>query len=227
MRLTLNPRQRPAPVANGIDFLGYIVRRDYLLVRRRVVNNLKTKLRAFEARLVCERDGVRTYRFDEAELDALAATVSSYLGHFKLANSGKLWQSLWAGFPFLAQYFGFDTGRWRLIRKYPVPAGLNTVRRQYRYCRWRFPEDALLFRVGRFYEFYDIGQPSWLGELGLRRMRWNRRGACYGFPAHRLGEYLHRLRSAGNSVLLIGEQTSRTGGVCARRPLWRFMPVTS
>jgi len=227
LALELNPKQRLAPVGNGIDFLGYIVRRDYLLVRRRVVNHLKTKLRAFEARLVYERDGVRTYRFDEAELDALAATVSSYLGHCKLANSGKLWPSLWAGFPFLAQYYGFDAARWRLVRKYPVPVGLNTVRRQYRYFRWRFPEDALLFRVGQFYEFYDIGQPSWLGELGLRRMRWNRRGACYGFPAHRLGEYLNRLRSAGNCVLLLGEQTSRTGGVCARRPLWRFMPVTS
>ena len=38
--LELNPhRERLRPVSDGIDFLGYIVRRDYLLVRRRVVNN--------------------------------------------------------------------------------------------------------------------------------------------------------------------------------------------
>lgn len=41
LALTLNKKQRLAPVSNGVDFLGYIVRRDYLLVRRRVVNHLK------------------------------------------------------------------------------------------------------------------------------------------------------------------------------------------
>jgi hypothetical protein len=150
LALELNPKQRLAPVSNGIDFLGYIVRRNYLLVRRRVVNNLRAKLRAYEARLVSERNGVRCYRFDALTLDALAATLSSYLGHFKLADSWRLWQALWRRFAFLGQYFDFDAEQWRLVRKHPVPAGLNTVRRQYRYFRWRFPADALLFRVGRF-----------------------------------------------------------------------------
>jgi RNA-directed DNA polymerase len=224
LALELNPKQRLAPVSNGIDFLGYIVRRDYLLVRRRVVNNLKTKLHACETRLVREQDGVRAYRFDETELDALAATLSSYLGHFRLANSWNLWQSLWAGFPFLAQYFEFDAGRWRLVRKYPVPAGLDIVRRQYRYFRWRFPEDALLFRVGRFYEFYDIRMPPWLTMLGLKRMRWNRRGARYGFPAGQLDRYLGMLLSQHKTILLFGEQENSTGGICRRTPLYRFVP---
>lgn len=37
LALELNPRQILAPVANGVDFLGYVVRSDYRLVRRRVV----------------------------------------------------------------------------------------------------------------------------------------------------------------------------------------------
>jgi len=47
LSLELNPRQRLAPVANGVDFLGYIVRRDYLLVRRRVVGHLRERLGDF------------------------------------------------------------------------------------------------------------------------------------------------------------------------------------
>jgi retron-type reverse transcriptase len=40
------------PVSNGIDFLGFIVRPGYTLVRRRVVNNLRTRLNEFEKRLL-------------------------------------------------------------------------------------------------------------------------------------------------------------------------------
>jgi len=222
LALALNPKQRLAPVSNGIDFLGYIVRRDYLLVRRRVVNNLKTRLRAYEARLVGDCNGARCYRFETSVLDELAATLSSYLGHFKLADSWNLWRALWRRFDFLGQYFDFDAEQWRLVRKYPVPAGLNTVRRQYRYFRWRFPQDALLFRVGRFYEFYDIGQPVWLKALGLKRMGWTRRGARYGFPAQHIQRHLARLLSAGAGVLLIGERPGDTGGLRLRLPECRF-----
>jgi len=225
LALELNPKQRLAPVSNGIDFLGYIVRREYLLVRRRVVNNLKAKLRAYEARLVSEHNGVRCYRYDAPLLDALAATLSSYLGHFKLADSFHLWQSLWRRFSFLAQYFDFNAERWRLVRKYPVPAGLNTVRRQYRYFRWRFPDDVLLFRVGRFYEFYDIGTPEWLECLGLKCMGWNRRGARYGFPAQYLKRNLAALLSAAGDVILIREQENGFGGIRKRTPLCKFSPI--
>jgi retron-type reverse transcriptase len=45
LALELNPRERLRPVSDGIDFLGYIVRRDYRLVRRRVVNACKVRLR--------------------------------------------------------------------------------------------------------------------------------------------------------------------------------------
>ena len=40
------------PVADGIDFLGYIVRPDYLLVRRRVVGALRARLVGAEKELV-------------------------------------------------------------------------------------------------------------------------------------------------------------------------------
>jgi RNA-directed DNA polymerase len=54
------------PIANGIDYLGYIVRPFYILVRRRVVNHLKQKI------------------FDHV---ITKESLMSYLGHFKHANA--------------------------------------------------------------------------------------------------------------------------------------------
>jgi len=57
------------PIANGIDYLGYIVRPFYILVRRRVVNNLKQKIRNNTLN---------------------RPSYMSYLGHFKHADTHKL-----------------------------------------------------------------------------------------------------------------------------------------
>ena len=51
------------PVTNGVNFLGYIVRRDYCLVRRRVVGNFKQRLESFDRLLVSENNGRRIYSF--------------------------------------------------------------------------------------------------------------------------------------------------------------------
>lgn len=49
LRLELNPRRtRLRSASDGIDFVGYITRKDYILVRRRVVNNMERKLERFE-----------------------------------------------------------------------------------------------------------------------------------------------------------------------------------
>ena len=227
LKLELNNRQRLAPVSNGIDFLGYIVRRDYRLVRRRVVGHLKAKLKAFEAQLARIVQGVRCYRFDEVVLDQLAATLSSYLGHFKLASTWNLWQSIWRQFGFLSRYFLFDAANWKLIRLYQTPRALCRVREQYRYFRWRFPDDVLFFQVGRFMECYDISTPEWPQWLGLKRMGWNRRGACFGFPLHRLGGCLSVLLGRGTSVMVIREQPHARHRIKLRASVWCYVPAAT
>ena len=57
------------PVSDGIDYLGYIVRPFYILVRRRVVNNLKQKI--YNGTINRE-------------------SYVSYMGHFKHANAYRL-----------------------------------------------------------------------------------------------------------------------------------------
>ena len=221
LKLTLNLKQRLAPTANGIDFLGYIVRKDYMLVRRRVVHNLKLKLCEFEKQLVLEKSGVRCYRFDRALLDKLAAVLSSYLGHFKQASCWRLWQSLCQSFSYLSHYFEFNAKQWKLVRKYPVPR-IMQVRKQYRYFRWRYSKDIVFMRVGKFIEFYDIIEPLWLESLGLQTMGWNRRGARYGFPIKQLWQKLAVLLFQGFSVLFIAEQVSEVGGIRRREPICQF-----
>ena len=87
LRLKLNPHQtKLQPVSNGIDFVGYVVRRDYILVRRRVVNSMDRKLKHFE------QYGLSGLNYEM--LENLRSSIQSYLGHFKWADSYRLRENL-------------------------------------------------------------------------------------------------------------------------------------
>jgi retron-type reverse transcriptase len=110
LRLKLNPRQtKLQPVSNGIDFVGYIVRRDYILVRRRVVNNMDRKFRRFE------RHGFKDLNYER--LEELRSSLQSYLGHFRWANSYRLVEEL-AEEKAIKPYFTIRN--YRLIPKYQI-----------------------------------------------------------------------------------------------------------
>jgi len=84
LNLTLHPvRRKLLPVSNGIDFLGYIIRHNYILVRRRVVNNLKVKIKAFK------QSKIKDWK-------KFKDMIASYFGHLKWANSFKLQHKLLA-----------------------------------------------------------------------------------------------------------------------------------
>ena len=188
LQLELNPkRQKLRPASDGVDFLGYIVRADYLLARRRVVNNLRQRLRDCEAVLVKENPGYRRYRFDVEILDGLAACLASYLGHFQRADTYRLRVALWRRYPYLSQYFGFNAATSALVRAYRTPRGLSSARQQYRPFQTLFPGDALFFLVGRFIEFYRPGDAALAARLGLAPIAPNRRGALWGFPVAHAG----------------------------------------
>lgn len=79
LQLKLHPKRRKLqPISNGIDFLGYIVRPKYILVRRRVINNFKKKIRQFQAK----------------NTENFKSTIASYMGHFKHAQAFLLKRSL-------------------------------------------------------------------------------------------------------------------------------------
>jgi len=68
-------------------------------------------------------------------------------------------------------------------------------------------------------ECYDLGTPEWPQWLGLKRMGWNRRGARYGFPLHRLGVCMSGLLERGISVMVIREQPQAWHRIKLRAPV--------
>lgn len=101
LELTLRDNGKLRPVSDGSDFLGYIVRPDYLLVRRRVIGALREKLDAFHRQLTAKTG--ESLRLDPAVREALRATLASYLGHFSHASAFNLTQSLWRRYPWLGE----------------------------------------------------------------------------------------------------------------------------
>ncbi len=115
LKLKLHPKKQILqPVTNGIDFLGYIVKPDYLLSRRRVVSNLKQKLYYFNKALDTWRPIGRQVSFRPNKENNLKlpllypnklpplefiqkaqATINSYYGHFKHANCLQLRKKLY------------------------------------------------------------------------------------------------------------------------------------
>lgn len=224
LRLELNgKREKLRPVSDGVDFLGYIVRADYLLVRRRVVNNLRERLQGFERALVRQRGSYRLYRYEPAVLDELAACLASYLGHFKQADTFRLRNRLWRAFPYLGEYFEVDAASQRLMRRYPTVKNFRRVLGQYRYFRGCFPDDVLFFQVGRFIEFYGHADQSIAVLLGLGCMGENLRGALWGFPLAYVRYYLRRLLRAGLNVTCIAETGRYLNGIQERRVMCRFV----
>jgi len=69
-------KQKIQPLKKGIEFLGYFLKPGYVLVRRQVVNRLKTKLCGQPAEPVL--------------LDKILAILNSYYGHFGHASSFNL-----------------------------------------------------------------------------------------------------------------------------------------
>ncbi|MBK5963296.1 hypothetical protein CCR95_04105 [Thiocystis minor] len=224
--LRLNPtRERLRPLSDGVDFLGYIVRREYRLVRRRVVNALKARLRDARERLVSVREGVAWYRFDAPELERLRAVLASYLGHFQAANTWRLWRGIRAAHPWLDVYFEWDEAARKLQPRDAMPKALTRACQQYAWARGRFPGDALLFQVGAFYEVYDRRDAVLARDLGLRALRENPRHALYGFPERLFGRYLSRLLALGRPVVVVAQGEHAWTGVRERRLVWRIVPA--
>jgi hypothetical protein len=143
LHLELNDaRDRLRPVADGVDFLGYIVRGDYLLARRRVVGNMEERLAGFEREMVKEGSLATRYSHEPEAVARLEATVASYLGHFRRANTSRLCRHLWARHAFLGEYLSLDASARAARRRHDPRRDFRRVGQQYaHFCR-EFPEDV-------------------------------------------------------------------------------------
>ena len=112
LHLRLKEESQVKPVAVGADFLGYITKPYYRLVRRRVVHSFYERLCYFETLVLkTNKKGQKILVLHEVVIKKLQATLASYLGHFKHANAYRLLRALLAQFNWLRYLFIIDTER--------------------------------------------------------------------------------------------------------------------
>lgn len=73
----------------GLDFLGYIIRPEYLLVRQRVVNNYKAKKAAYLKNYEAQKG-----KMSLAEIKAFLSVQASFVSHIQHANSFNLYNKV-------------------------------------------------------------------------------------------------------------------------------------
>lgn len=82
------------PIDAGIDFLGYFVKPEYALVRRKVVRRLHNKIQAWKDELASLSDPEQADE-RQARLAKITASLNSYWGHFRHAQSFRLRRDIW------------------------------------------------------------------------------------------------------------------------------------
>ena len=89
--LTLHPhKQNIFPIRHGIDFLGYIVWTDHIIVRKRIVHALKNKLWHFNRNIAKKHIEHPTTLWTQElcnEFQTIYAAINSYYGLFQHANA--------------------------------------------------------------------------------------------------------------------------------------------
>jgi RNA-directed DNA polymerase len=223
LQLALNEKySRVMPVRSGIDFLGYIIRPDYLLVRRRVANNMKTKLSTFEKKLVSVKNGFRHVYYLYDQLEKLRSVVASYFGHLKWANTYNLRLAIVKRYDFLMEFFAFEGGRLKPL--YRFREIFPNVRSQYFYFANLFKGAAVFMQVGCFYEFYSSGSP--IPEMfSLKRLRPNNRGTRYGFPVAMGDDYAKRAAEKGLTIVFVMETGKYFDRIKCRLPRMKMRAV--
>ena len=87
LKLKLHPKKQVIQtVDKGINFVGYIVKPSHILVRRRVVKSLKSRLLQFNN---------TQEEIPKEEMGKVLSVVNSYYGQFKHANTFGLRSKLW------------------------------------------------------------------------------------------------------------------------------------
>ena len=224
LQLELKEASSPRPVTDGADFLGYIVRPDYVLVRRRVVGNLRRKLAG------CARDlvTVTSLRLPPAARERLRALLASYLGHFAHADAWRLSQSLFAPPGWLGRLFAWRQGR--LIPRWE-PAAVTSLRRQVQYFRQQFPPALVLVQVGNRVALFApdlslaLSPCPWLARWRGTQVE-NRPGLGPGrsWPLDAIKGLGRSLRAAGLAYAFVAEEGYLRGGMKRRVLRYLYLP---
>jgi RNA-directed DNA polymerase len=217
LRLEWNPTaRRLAPVSNGCDFLGYVVYRQGLRVRRRTLVHCREKLAAVRRDLVEHSGEVTCFRYPEEKVAALRAIVASYDGQFRHAGRDKIWNALLGEFPFLHFYLRRTPKGWR--RRDAAPRRFSSLSSQYNWFAGYFRRCLMVFRIGAYYEFFGRQARLARDVLTLRLGR-GRRGLGRGSGLACNASATGRLAAVAREfpVVVIEQMPGLAGNVTRRK----------
>ncbi len=161
------PVGMPWAVSRGVDFLGYVIRPNYLLVRQRVVDAADQCLAKWGSTLV----GNHGLCMDLAQSKALQSSLGSYLGHFRHASGFRLTARLWARHPWLDALFPLA---WPGIGSRLEPPFATSLASQHSWFTSRFPGAIVWLQVGTRWECYGRDALEMAKRYGFPVMRGGR-----------------------------------------------------
>ncbi|WP_336245399.1 RNA-directed DNA polymerase [Thiorhodospira sibirica] len=204
-----------APIQNGANFLGYIVRPSYLLVRHRVVANLYNTLHIQTKQ--CMLPVAQGYRLELTPKwrDALRSTLASYGGHFRHAQSYRLHAQILHDFPWLALLFCdvlCQRPRWQ-------PECVTSMSTQWRWYQTHYPGSILLVECGR--ELLCSALP---GHIKAKVYQGSAHLAAWSVPMQRLADVQSELEAQQRYYIFCSEQGYLKGGLKRRCVRTLYLP---
>lgn len=214
LKLDLHPeRQYIRPATNGIDFLGYIVRPSYLLIRRRIVNKCKLTIAGYQGSMM-QKHGDVTDLTIMPEIEKFGSVMNSYMGAFRHAASHNLIHGLFERFRTLKELFIWHD--FSLIKRWEIPFRPADLYTQYHFFRTRF-KGMILFQVGCFLEMFDRDAIWANAQLGMTKIT-PRKGfyARCGVPFKKAGILFDELSKHKYDFLVVCQYDSIHGRVIKR-----------
>jgi len=221
LQLEINPdATKIDSIFNGVDFVGFIVRPFYLLCRRRVIGNLKTKLKQFKEMLVHQDQDKTIWHYDYQVLEQLLVTLNSYLGHFRHARMRKMIIKIFKKFSFLNQYFYLYFRR--VNRKYKSPNDFYNLKHQVRYFNKLYSGHLLLFQVGCYYEAYSKAAEHLASLMNYQiKNKWRGFNQACGFHQRFLKRVCLKLEEQKVTYVIINQTGKYLTGTMERIPYLR------
>jgi len=227
--LELKEINHPRPVSSGCDFLGYVTRPHYRLVRRRAVHHCEERLREIEQQIMHRHSGGTGMMLKKAYRESLRASLSSYFGHFLHASSYRLEQTLFTRFSWLHLIFELrrvDAVGHQLLLPLWQPLQVRCFRSQWLWFHQRFSGVIQLIQLGKAFACIapDLAR---LPEGVQKRMKPGK--PVSGFtemwfaPLAALKYVRAQLRQARLPHLFVAEEGYLRGGMKRRvlRLLWQ------
>jgi len=163
----------------------------------------------------------RLQPIEQAAIEALRTTWSSYEGHLRHADAHRLRARLLERHRLRARLLRVRAGRLR--RRFPLPRPAPSLAAQIQRLREGLDGAVLLLRIGAYAECARWQDARALGlRLSLRRGR----GRTAGLPWRKVSGLVQRGLRRGLRVAIALEQSLPSGNVKARRLAYLFEPLS-